>query len=290
LKKYRYSTIAAVLFLFSASAAAVELGDITVSSHLGEPFRAAVSMSFDAGEDLAALSIGLAAPADYRSLNIHRVRALNGIQADVISRSRIELSSRAPVDTAFLTLVLKVRDAHATHFKQYRVFLDLPHTGQALRQPQPGLAVREAEQEPAATAAAPLPRGDAEARATMEAAPAPSFKPFDGWARTSRYGPVVHGDILNVISDRLRIDERYSLNQIMAALFEKNRSRFAEDNLNLPRDGAYLDAPTAAEVESNTPDQALAIVQDHNRRWKELTKQPRYAAISEAQRNRYSRR
>ena len=76
----------------------------------------------------------------------------------------------------------------------------------------------------------------------------------------------------------------------MAALFEKNRSRFAEDNLNLPRDGVYLDAPTAAEVERNTPDQALAIVQDHNRRWKELTRQPRYAAIAEAQKNRYSRR
>jgi FimV-like protein len=278
LKKYRYPTIAAVLFLFSAPAAAVELGDITVSSHLGEPFRAAVSMRLDAGEDPAALSIGLAAPADYRSLNIHRARALNGMQADVIGRSRIELSSRSPVDTAFFTLVLKVRDAHAIHFKQYRVFLNLPHTGKSLRQSQPGLAVvGEAGQEPAA---APQPRADAEAGATISAAPVSSFKPFDGWARTSRYGPVVHGDILSVISDRLRIDERYSLNQVMAALFEKNRSRFAEDNLNLPRDGAYLDAPTAAEVERNTPDQALAIVQDHNRRWKELTRQPRYAAIA----------
>jgi FimV-like protein len=101
---------------------------------------------------------------------------------------------------------------------------------------------------------------------------------------------MVYGDSIYTIADRLRIDKRYTIKQIMVALFEKNRTKFAEDNLNLPQHGTYLDVPTTEEVELNSYDQALSTVQDHDRRWKELVKQPRYAAVAEAQRTRYSKR
>ncbi len=136
-----------------------------------------------------------------------------------------------------------------------------------------------------------LPKGEGsetEEKVTVEASPA--FKPFDKWARTSHYGPMVYGDSIYTIADRLRIDKRYTIKQIMVALFEKNRTKFAQDNLNLPQHGTYLDVPTTEEVELNSYDQARATVQDHKRRWKELVKQPRYAAVAEAQRTRYSKR
>ncbi len=106
----------------------------------------------------------------------------------------------------------------------------------------------------------------------------------------SHYGPVVYGDSIYTIADRLRVDKRYTIRQVMAALFEKNRSRFAQDNLNLVLYGTYLDVPTAEEVERLSYDQALSVIQEHNRRWRELMKQPRYAAVAEAQRTRYSKR
>lgn len=268
------------------------LGDITVASHLGEPFHAAIPLTLDAGETV---NVGVAAPADYRSLGVRRDHALNGIRVDIVADNRIELSSSAPVDAPFLTLVLKVRGKQTTRFKTYPVFLDPAHSGTPLgrQNPAPEIKAGEPEQAAVATASAsrtPALQPAAGAGGTAEPVSAHAFMPFDGWARTSHYGPIVRGDTLDVISKRLRIDERYTFNQVMAALFEKNRDRFAENNLNLPRDGAFLDVPTAAEVERNTPGQALAIVEDHERRWKELQKQARYAAIAKAQRERYSKR
>lgn len=261
------------------------LGDITVDSHLGEPFQAAIPLTLDADEKV---DIEVAAPTDYRNLNIHRDPALHAIRVEVIG-NHIELLSLDAIDAPVFTLILKIRDGQAFHFKTYPVFLDPPHSGSPLGQqhPEPVLQPEATEQETAAPAAMPAESEASDVEAPAASVPAHPFKPFDGWARTSHYGPIVRGDILFVVSKRLRIDERYSYEQVMAALFDKNRDRFAENNLNLPREGVYLDVPTAAEVERNTPEQALAIVEDHDRRWKELQKQPRYAAIAKAQRDRY---
>ncbi|RMH47278.1 MAG: hypothetical protein D6688_03680, partial [Alphaproteobacteria bacterium] len=46
----------------------------------------------------------------------------------------------------------------------------------------------------------------------------------------------------------------------------------------------------AAEVERITPSQARKLIAEHEKVWKELKKQPRYAAVAEAQRTRYSKR
>jgi pilus assembly protein FimV len=293
LRNHRYLAIATVLFLFSAPAAAVELGAINVGSHLSEAFHAEVPLALNAGEDLSKLSVEVAAPAEYRILKVHRDQALNAIRTDVEWNgrgSRIVLSSRYLIDAPFFILVLKVRYGHATHYKKYPIFLDAFHAA------QPAKAVSaETVKERHAVAAVPSPATSlmiedsaTEEKATHETSSA--FKPFDSWARTSHYGPIVYGDSIHTVADRLRIDERYTIKQVMAALYEKNRSKFAQDNLHLVLYGAYLDVPMAGEVEQRSYDQALSMIQDHNRRWKELVKQPRYAAIAEAQKTRYSKR
>jgi FimV-like protein len=300
----RYLAVSAVLFLFSTHAGAIELGKINIDSHLGEAFYAEVPLALDEGEEISNLFVELAAPADYRTLKVHRDPALRLIRVDVTAdgrSNRIELSSLNPVDAPFFTLLLKVRYARATHYKRYPVFLDFPRTAQPLKAeaPLPIVSIEDVKKRPAIAAmvspatslvAEDSEGGDSETEEKVTNRTSPAFKPFDKWARTSHYGPIVYGDSIHTIAGRLRVDKRYTIKQVMVALFEKNRTKFAQDNFNLVMHGTYLDVPMAEEVERLSYEQALTIIEEHNRRWRELMKQPRYAAVAEAQRTRYSKR
>lgn len=281
---------------FATSASAVSLGKIDVASHLGEPFYAEVPLSLDEGEVISTVYVELATPADYRILEVYRDQALNAIRADVENDSRgtrIELTSRSAMDAPFFNLVLKVRQGRATHYKKYPVFLDLPRAAQPAKQaaPLPSVTVEDAEQAPVVATVVPVqPMVEQEVAAEETSAASTTFKPYDGWARTSHYGPMVYGDTLSTVADRLRVDSRYTRNQVMVALFEKNRSKFEQDNVNLIQAGTHLDVPMAEEIERIRPEQALSVIKEHNQRWRELIKQPRYAAVKEAQETRYSKR
>ncbi len=293
----RMVALLAALWLMPAAALAVSLGKIEVTSHLGEPFYAEVPLALAPGEDLANVDVGIASPADYRILEVYRDPALNLIRTDVVRDrrgARIELTSRSSIDSPFFNLVLKVRHQRATHFKKYPVFLDLPKSVKPDVQAPPVPMVSAARQPEAVgkPVATPVyrpaqPAGHASARPQASAG---GFKPFDGWARISRYGPMVYGDTISTVAERLRVDDRFTLQQVMVALFEKNRAKFDQDNINLIKAGTYLDVPRAAEVERITPAAARRLIAEHEKRWAELKKQPRYAAVAEAQRTRYSKR
>ena len=272
----------------------MELGKIDVGSRLGEAFSAKVPLTLDAGETISNLYVEVAAPNDYHTLNVHRHPALNLIRTDFI-RNRltnwIELTSRSPINAPVFFIVLKVRYGHAIHFKKYSVFLDVPGANHPRKRatPPPAASIEDMRGDSSSSTYLSLDASLLTEESTTEEKPTTTFTPFDGWARTAQYGPTVYGDTIFTIADRLRIDQRYTIRQIMVALFEKNRTMFTENNLNLPIDGAFLDTPLAEEVERHTYEQALAVIKEHNKQWKELKKQPRYASVAEAQKSRYSR-
>jgi len=285
----------AVLFVCLLSgisqAYAFALGKLDVASHLGETFFAEVPIQLEASESLSGSLVGLASPADYRILEVYRDPALNALRANVKSDSRgarVELSSESVMETPFFNLVLKVRQGHATYFKKYPVFLDLPGTApvHAPARIKPPASVSEVKPRPEpGITEQPVPPVSAPRPQEKEIAPA--FQPFDGWARTGRYGPMAYGDTVGAVASRLRIDGRYTLSQVMISLFNKNRAQFERDNINMIRAGAYLDTPTAREVEEIRPSEAVKILTGHMRRWREMKKQPRHAALTGEQGKRY---
>jgi len=283
------------MVMVTTQAQAVSLGKIDVASHLGEPFYAEVPITLDQGEEVSSMFVELASPADYRILEVYRDQTLNSVRTDVLSDSRgtrVELTSRTSLDSPFFNIILKVRHGRATHYKKYPVFLDLPKTTlpQAGKAPVPVITMEEAAVTGPIATVSPVNQVAEQSMAVEETVVSGSFTPFDGWARTGHYGPMVYGDTISTVADRLRIDNRYTRNQVMVAMFEKNRSKFDQDNINLIKAGTHLDIPMAEEVERIRPEQAREIMHDHNQRWRELMKQPRYAAVAEAQKNRYSKR
>lgn len=283
--------LALAAWLLSSTAAwAVALGKIDVTSRLGEPFFAEVPLQLDPGESVSNVYVELASPADYRILEIYRDPALNAIQAEVKSDKRgprVVLSSKGGVNTPFFNLVLKVRYERATHFKKYPVFLDIPKAAAPVKaKPLPTVTQGEAKAQPVPVTAAPAPAAE------PKAAPKPgsTFKPFDGWARISRYGPLVYGDNVSTVAQRLRIDNRFTMNQVIAAIYQKNRDKFSEGNVNLVHAGTYLEVPKAAEVSRISPAEASRFMASQEKAWRQLIKQPKYAAAAEAQKHRYSKR
>jgi len=283
------------LILGVSQAYAVALGKIEVASHLGEAFFAEVPMQLEKNETISSVFVELAAPADYRILEVYRDPALNAVRSDVKKDSRgirVELSSDSVIDAPFFNLILKVRHGHATHFKKYPVFLDLSQARPVQIKTLPTVsainpqadAKQEAQPEVGGSAALPV------VEPAVQDSTKPVFKSYDGWARTGRYGPMVYGDTISTVARRLRVDGRYTLPQVMMALFNKNKEKFSQGNVNLINAGTYLDVPQASEVEDMTPSQARTLLAQHTRKWNALKKQPRYAAVAEAQKNRYKTR
>ena len=282
-----FCAIALSIFGLSGLVQAASLGKVDVASHLGEPFYAEVPLGLDEGEAISSIFVELASPADYQILEVFRDSAVGAIRADVKNDSRgsrVELTSTSAVEAPFLNLILKVRYGRATHFKKFSIFLDLPRAAKPNSSVEKVLPVKRIE--------------DITANPMLEAAPVEeklaqetqaSFKAYDGWARAEEYGPMVYGDTISTVADRLRVDARYSRQQVMMALFEKNKSKFDKGNVNLINAGTYLKVPSAQEVEHVSRAQALSLLKEHNAKWKELTKQTKYARVQEAQKNRYGK-
>jgi len=284
-------------FILGVSQAyAVALGKIEVASHLGEAFFAEVPIELEENENISDVSVELASPADYRILEVYRDPALNAIHAEIKNNSRgvrVDLSSNSVIDAPFFNLVLKVHYGHATLFKKYPVFLNLTQAEPVKLKALPMVSVLNprtgAKQKtpPEASVSTTLPTTQSEVKGVPRH---PAFKLYGGWARIGRYGPMVYGDTITTVARRLRVNDRYTLPQVMMALFNKNRKKFSHGNVNLIDAGTYLDVPKSSEVEEMTPAQAKLLLAKQNRAWNALKKQPRYAAVAEAQKNRYRTR
>ena len=289
--------IAAVLVAGAVRAAT--FGDIRVASHLGEPFVAEVPLVLGEGERAEDVRVDVASPEDYQILEVYRDPAVDRIRVDVVQDARgarVKLTSAGALDTPFFNLVLRLTAGQITQFKKFPVFLDPPPAMLPARAATP--ARKQAKVPPPSPPkpelVAPAPKavpGTASPEGRGSAPPAP-FQPYGGWARSRGvYGPVVYGDTLITVARRLRTDERFTLNQIMVALFRKNPEAFGEHNINILKAGSVLKVPTAEEVAAIPPAEADRIVRVHNRRWEELKRtRPEYARLAEAQRTRYVKR
>jgi len=281
-----FCAIALSIFGLLGVVQAASLGKVDVASHLGEPFYAEIPLGLDKGEAISSVFVELASPADYQILEVFRDSAVSAIRVDVKSDSRgsrVELTTTSAVEAPFLNLVLKVRYGHATHFKKFSIFLDLPRAAKPISK-EKVLPVKRVED----ISTNPMLEATKAAKPVVEVNKE-KFKAYDGWARTKKYGPMVYGDTISTVADRLRVDARYSRQQVMMALFEKNKNKFDKENINLINAGTYLDVPSAQEVEHITRSQARRLLKKQNATWKELTKQKKYAKVQEAQKNRYGK-
>ncbi len=82
------------------------------------------------------------------------------------------------------------------------------------------------------------------------------------------YGPIGRNDTLWKIAETLRPTKKAATQQVIMAIYDKNKHAFTVNNINSLRRDAYMLAPTEAEVLAISRKSAISMVQRHNTRWK----------------------
>ncbi len=227
--------------LATLPANALELGDITVQSRLGQPLRASIAYALAPNEQLSdsCVTLGLGAAAS----------GLPGIGRATLSIAdgAILLTGKRPVREPMVAAMLNVDCPYTANLRrEYLMFID--PAGPALAsQPQ-------ADARPAAASVPPRRNATNNPPRARVARPAVDDSPI---APADRYR-VQQGDTLSQIVQR--IDNRStSLWPAVNAIFDANPDAFIDNDPNRLKAGSWLTIP--ASVATGAPAPAATVAQ-----------------------------
>ena len=252
--KQRKSTLQIVfhcllVLLVSASANALNLGDINLKSAPDQPLEAEIQLLGVAADEQDRLSVGLADVAGFRWAGIEWSPVLNQLQFELKrgadGTDYIRIHSSEVVQAPLLHFLLKVAWSRGRLFREYTMELDTPLylTGE-----------QSAEAVPQSTPALAVERDWNEVRSTVRAA--------------RNYGPVIEYDTLWSLARELRPDTSVSIQQMMLALLRTNPDAISYDNINWLRKDAVLWMPNDFELQALTKTEAFAEVLAQNNFWR----------------------
>ena len=252
--KQRKSTLQIVfhcllVLLVSASANALNLGDINLKSAPDQPLEAEIQLLGVAADEQDRLSVGLADVAGFRWAGIEWSPVLNQLQFELKrgadGTDYIRIHSSEVVQAPLLHFLLKVAWSRGRLFREYTLELDTPLylTGE-----------QSAEAVPQSTPALAVERDWNEVRSTVRAA--------------RNYGPVIEYDTLWSLARELRPDTSVSIQQMMLALLRTNPDAISYDNINWLRKDAVLWMPNDFELQALTKTEAFAEVLAQNNFWR----------------------
>lgn len=234
---------ARALFLLSfscATATAVELSEISVTSRLNEPLQASISLEgSDPSISTQSLVVALASADAHVAAGIPFDKVLTRLifTTDPVSDPPLVLVETVnPVMTPFLRFLLRVEAGEHRLFRDYTVMLD-----------------------PADSAT----NGAAVTSGVVQSSLSTSNLSYPG----EYIGPVRRGETLTQIARRIVVAGPLTLEQTMVALVEDNPEDFIEGNMNLLREGATLHVPSERRMSALDPEEARAIYESDLLRW-----------------------
>jgi pilus assembly protein FimV len=245
---------------------ALGLGEARVDSYLGQPLDVTIRLIEAESDAVDAMTVAPASPADHERLGLPSEALGLGLDVSIDRSSEpptIRVRSQRPATDPIVQILLDARFASGRVLREYTLFLD-PPTVEApppVRRPSP--EVTEAEPEP--TPAEPAPREPRPSPRPAEPAdPEPAVerpRVADGSVTVSR------GDTLWGIGFDWRPDPGMSMDQVMLAIFERNRHAFMGENINRLRSGAELTMPSADEVRRVGRGEAEQRIREHMQAW-----------------------
>ncbi|MFZ5603308.1 MAG: FimV/HubP family polar landmark protein [Pseudomonadota bacterium] len=256
--------------LIPGLANALGLGEIKLNSALSEPLDAEIELV--QVRELTGTEIlpSLASTGDFESAGVERSHFLTDLKFEVSvnekGKSFIRVRSTKPVKEPFLNFLVEVNWPAGRLLREYTLFLDPPiysaQRAQAVSQPRASApAARPAASAPASR---PAPT-QAAPEFVPESAPAPSAESAGG-AGTHTIGA---NDSLWGIAKDMKPADDVSIHQTMIALQQINPDAFIDGNINLLKKGQVLRAPSADEARQVSSREAIEMVAEQNRVWRE---------------------
>ena len=271
------SIIRACFFLFvltsSFTVHAAGLGNFTLNSYLGQPFKAEIDIVSINKEDISTLSAKLASRKTFQHLNVDYAPILSEFKINIRNRINgqpyVKITSPQRVVEQFLSILIELNWSSGLLIREYAVLLDPPEDSL-----EPVLPAVEVEIETEV---------EAEAEAEAEAKVVPSAaqpEPVNTEKPETTYIPVKSGDNLTKIAQKVAYPN-VQLNQMLVALHRANRKAFSDNNMNRLKTGPILRIPDASEVAAISPGEADKEVKMQTNNW-ELYRQKLAAEVSSA--------
>jgi len=226
------SIVAFLAALLLSASALAGLGQISVRSSLGAPFRAVVALDNVANADVSQLHVGLANQATFDDLNVDYEPVLANLRFSFSSGPngpQILIRSQTPIRSSYLRFVLELKGMGARSVREYTVLLDSPN---------------------------PVIPGEG---SDVEI---PAEQALKAGAGVSTIKVPVGGTLASVarqIRPSLK-QSGISLQQAMASLFVANKNKFIAGNPLRLQSGAVLQVPSAARMRAMTEARARALL------------------------------
>lgn len=267
--------LGALILLFPADGLrALGLGEARVDSWLGQPLDVSIRLLEIESEAIESVSVGPASLEDFERLGVPSQSLGLGLEVTVDRRAQppvVRVRSQRPVNDPVVQILIDARWSSGRVLREYTLFLDPPVTESAapareVSQPaeaeqtsQPAAA--QPESQPGEEAAEPAERpAQAPSTPAREQSPAPASRGADAVS-------VAQGDTLWSIAQDWRPDRNLSMDQVMQAIFNRNRGAFLGENINRLRSDSRLEMPGVEEIRSLDRAEAQRRVREHMRSW-----------------------
>lgn len=261
-KSMQISGLLAVLLALSGGVQAAGLGKMSVRSALGQPLRAEIELLSVPAEELAMVEAKLASAEAFRQARIDRAEGLAGLHFSIDKRADgqpvVRIVSATPVNDPFVDLLIELNWSSGRVLREYTVLLD-PSPQQMAKAGEP-----EAASVAPVAAAEPAPVAPTSSRKSVNN----GGKAITGEKGSAgRYGPVKAGENLRRIAEKVAPPD-VTVAMMMASLYQTNRQAFANDNMNLLKEGQLLKVPERdAIMLMVSPSQARQLIGQHAAAW-----------------------
>ena len=275
---------------------ALSLGEIESRSSLNQPFQGKINLLSTTAAEAKSLRVRVASPDVFNRVGIDRPAFLNSIRFQTTVQNGkpvILVSSNQPINEPFLNFLLEVSWPNGQLLKEYTVLLDPPvlsrpdtaiasnnagvraepiaqgrinrPTPQQLQQQRQ--AQQQARQAQLARQAQAQRQANAQRQAQQAARAATPARRVAAAPQNNTYR-VRRGDTLSKIANKLGYNGVRD-EQMMVALFEKNRRAFSKSNMNNLKSGVLMTRPSLQEARSLNPRVAKSQIIAQARAWKE---------------------
>jgi pilus assembly protein FimV len=268
LKRFTSRLMAAGLVALPLTTHAAGLGNLSVTSALGQPLTAEIELLAADKAELDSLAASIASDQAFKDARIEFAPVLSTLRFAVAKKPNgkavLKVTSSRPVNDPFIDMLIELNWASGRLVREYTILLDPP--GGATKQTVKPVVITPA-QAPAAVAKpviapAPAPESTSPepsqeavkavkplspaAPKAAEAKPQPDSGPTSSPRSTPDSVRVKRGDTLAKIAQRIR-PEGVALEQALVGLYRENTEAFSDKNINRLKAGSTLKVPNAED-------------------------------------------
>lgn len=127
MRSFFIATLLLTTQFFSLSASALAIGDMTVTSALGEPLKARVVLTGIGSLSTDEIKADKADPETYRSLGVEVVAEFQQLHFLVVQEGRdyvVKITSETPVREPYIEFILEVKWPNGQVYKAFSAFID----------------------------------------------------------------------------------------------------------------------------------------------------------------------